>query len=59
MPLTFMGLFIVDTSGQAKVSFTTPSFQINLNLFILGMAKVVSKYLEGIYGLCPRALCSS
>ena len=27
--------------------------------FILGMAKVVCKYLEGIYGYCPRALCNN
>ena len=25
----------------------------------LGMAKVMQKYIEGIFGTCPRALCNN
>lgn len=28
-------------------------------VFSLGLAKVVNKYLEGVYGQCPRALCNN
>ena len=46
---------------QLQLKFGYQLFLIfNLwSLKITGLAKVVQKYLEGIYGVCPRALCNN
>ena len=57
-----MGSFTVDTLEQAKVSqFEETNLHIyhSIKLLSVGLAKVVNKYLEGVYGTCPRALCSN
>ena len=49
-----MASFIIDIYALKKVSEN-----FYFQTLTIGMAKVVQKYLEGIYGYCPRALCNN
>jgi casein kinase II subunit beta len=48
--------FIKTTDGKSAFNF---NFFLNLCFFKLGCAKIVSKYIEGVFGFCPRALCNN
>jgi hypothetical protein len=49
-----MDSFIIDIYALRKVCKTFIFLK-----FYLGMAKVLCKYIEGVYGYCPRALCNN
>ncbi len=34
-------------------------YQFSDNICNLGLAKMFRKYMEGVFGLCPRALCDN
>lgn len=38
--------------------FNAPLIFTFLTVFLAGMAKMLNKYLEGVFGICPRALCN-
>ena len=52
----FTDLFTKDTFKHLKVSQL--KFCLNFD-FWLGLAKVFRKFLEGQFGVCPRALCDN